>query len=181
MSRENRDRKPLRRKLSEEERALWDGITRSVAPLRRRKPPAAPEPPAKPPARTSAATRDAVSMPNPVPRLEPLERRQKQRLARGIQPIDARIDLHGRSQAEAQATLFRFLRRAQRDGAKFVLVITGKGIRGRAEGNERGVLQRQVPLWLNLPEFRSFVIGFDEAGLSHGGQGALYVRVRRAR
>jgi DNA-nicking Smr family endonuclease len=113
--------------------------------------------------------------------IERLDRRQKQRLARGTQAIDARIDLHGRSQAEAHAALLRFLRRAQGNRAKFVLVITGKGTRGRSDGEARGVLQRQVPLWLSLPEFRPYVIGFEPAGLSHGGEGALYVRVRRAR
>ena len=61
----------------------------------------------------------------------------------------------------------------------FVLVITGKGKMG-AE-SERGVLRRQVPQWLCLPEFRSLVVGFEEAHIGHGGEGALYVRVRRAR
>jgi DNA-nicking Smr family endonuclease len=60
-----------------------------------------------------------------------------------------------------------------------VLIITGKGKIG-AEA-ERGVLRRQVPQWLGLPEFRSLVVGFEEAHIGHGGEGALYVRVRRAR
>jgi DNA-nicking Smr family endonuclease len=74
--------------------------------------------------------------------------------------------------------LLRFLQAAQRDGAKFVLVITGKGARAQ---DERGVLKRQVPLWLKLPEFRAYVVGFEEAHIGHGGEGALYVRLRRAR
>jgi DNA-nicking Smr family endonuclease len=61
-----------------------------------------------------------------------------------------------------------------------VLVITGKGKAGGAE-TERGVLRRQVPQWLSLPEFRSLVVGFEEAHIGHGGEGALYVRVRRSR
>ena len=183
------DRKPLRRKLSEEERTLWGRFTRSVAPLRRRPVPAepakaAPAPPvthAKLKAHIPAAPRAAMLVPKPVPRLEPLDRRQKQRLARGTEVLHARIDLHGRTQAEAHVALLRFLRRAQSDGAKFVLVITGKGLRGRAEGEVRGVLKRQVPLWLKLPEFRPYVLGFEDANIGHGGEGALYVRVRRAR
>ena len=59
-----------------------------------------------------------------------------------------------------------------------MLVITGKGRRGDAEG---GVLRRQVPQWLNLPEFRAYVIGFEDAHVAHGGEGALYVRLRKAR
>ena len=70
--------------------------------------------------------------------------------------------------------------RAHGDGATFVLVITGKGRPSAAEG-ERGVLRRQVPLWLGLPDLRSLVVGFEEAHIGHGGEGALYVRLRRAR
>ena len=75
--------------------------------------------------------------------------------------------------------LVRFLRRAQSDGAKFVLVITGKG--ARSSDPDRGVLRRQVPLWLGLPEFRDTVVGFEEAHTAHGGEGALYVRLRRGK
>src|SRR5262249_61983822 len=60
-----------------------------------------------------------------------------------------------------------------------VLVITGKGARA-AEG-ERGILKRPVPQWLGLPEFRAFVIGYEDAQATHGGEGALYIRIRRPR
>jgi DNA-nicking Smr family endonuclease len=103
----------------------------------------------------------------------------KQRVARGKDEIDGRLDLHGLTQSEAHAALLRFLRTASSRGARLVLVITGKGARA-AEG-ERGVLKRQVPHWLGLPEFRALVIGFENAHIAHGGEGALYVRVRRAR
>ena len=120
----------------------------------------------------------AKPVPKPKePALAPLDRRAKQKLARGTQAIDARLDLHGRTQSEAHAALLRFLHRAQAKGAKTVLVITGKG--GSRE-SERGVLKRQVPMWLALPEFRALVVGFADAAIGHGGEGALYVRVRRA-
>jgi DNA-nicking Smr family endonuclease len=80
-------------------------------------------------------------------------------------------------QVEAHTALVHFLRRAQRHGGRFVLVITGKGTRA----GERGVLRRQVPLWLGLPDLRDVVVGFEEAHAAHGGEGALYVRLRRAR
>jgi DNA-nicking Smr family endonuclease len=196
------DRRPRRRKLSDEERTLWGRVTRSIAPLRRRPLPAEPAETAgrsnpSPAARAEAEAHNATpapkstpksqsksqskSVPKPAPRLEPLDRRQKQRLARGSVPLDARIDLHGRSQSEAHAALLHFLRAAQRDGARFVLVITGKGARARDDSSERGVLKRQVPLWLRLPEFRGYVVGFEDAHIGHGGEGALYVRLRRAR
>ena len=122
-------------------------------------------------------------MPSPQP-LAPLGRRMKQRVARGREAIDARLDLHGLTQAQAHATLSRFLHDASARGARLVLVITGKGklsgMRGDGSG-ERGVLRRQVPQWLGLPEFRSLVIGFEDAHIAHGGEGALYVRIRKAR
>ena len=169
------------RKLRAQERRLWDEITRSVRPLKRRMA-AAPTPAAiqaSPPG-AAAPTREPAQKRAPQPRApmpEPLHRRDRLRLARGRQTIDARLDLHGKTQAQAHAALMRFLRRAQADGATFVLVITGKG----SDENARGVLRRQVPLWLKLPEFAVYVSAFEEAHVSHGGEGALYVRVRRPR
>lgn len=183
------------RGLSQDEHDLWDVVTRSIAPLKVRKSrvqardegEASPETetaaPAKvkrtapaPPPPPAAAKAAAQSPPAPGP----LERRLKSRIARGTQAIDARIDLHGMTQAQAHAALLRFLRRAQDDGALLALVITGKGARGRS-GDAAGVLRRQVPLWLKLSEFSAFVVGFSPAAAAHGGEGALYVRLRRAR
>jgi DNA-nicking Smr family endonuclease len=112
--------------------------------------------------------------------LAPLGRREKSRLSRGRSEIDARLDLHGMTQTRAHRALHGFLQRAHSEGLTFVLVITGKGKVGGGEA-ERGVLRRQVPQWLSLPEFRSLVVGFEEAHIGHGGEGALYVRIRRAR
>jgi DNA-nicking Smr family endonuclease len=78
----------------------------------------------------------------------------------------------------ARDRLAAFLLSAQSRGASLVLVITGKGTSGEGQ---RGALRREVPHWLSLPEFRTLVIGFEEAGTGHGGSGALYVRIRRAR
>ena len=123
----------------------------------------------------------AAPAPRPhVPPLAPIGRRERAKLSRGRQEIDARLDLHGMTQIRAHRRLFAFLQRAHSDGLTFVLVITGKGKVGGLE-SERGVLRRQVPEWLSLPEFRPLVVGFEEAHIGHGGEGALYVRVRRAR
>ncbi len=177
-----------RRDLSDEEHALWRGFARSITPLRPGK--AKPEPVVaageRARNRPPPTLRHAPPPPVKSPPLAPLDRRFRQRVARGHHAIDARIDLHGMTQTRAHAALFRFLRQAQADGARIALVVTGKGAGGagkdmREDLSERGVLRRQVPIWLTLAEFRPFVIGFDEAHLSHGGQGALYVRLRRAR
>jgi len=182
---------PPRRKrsLSDEERALWDSVAKQIKPLRKKPRAAKPE------------AVEAVSIPKPValpkspvsvkilrapkpetpsaPPLAPLGRRERSQLSRGKKQIDARLDLHGMTQTRAHHALSGFLHRAHHDGLTFVLTITGKGRMG-AE-SERGVLRRQVPQWLSLPEFRSLVVGFEEAHIGHGGEGALYVRIRRAR
>jgi DNA-nicking Smr family endonuclease len=111
--------------------------------------------------------------------MAPLGRRARGQLSRGRKEIDARLDLHGMTQTRAHRELFGFLQRARSDGLTFVLVITGKGRAGADP--ERGVLRRQVPQWLSLPEFRSLVVGFEEAHVGHGGEGALYVRIRRSK
>jgi DNA-nicking Smr family endonuclease len=186
---------PPRRKrgLSEEERALWESVAKQVKPLRKRhrvKPPvasmatepnAAPKPAASPKhaARHAAPPRIVVPPKPEPPPLAPIGRRGRSHLSRGRKEIDARLDLHGMTQTRAHRALFGFLQRAHHDGLTFVLVITGKGKIGSE--SERGVLRRQVPQWLGLPEFRSLVVGFEEAHIGHGGEGALYVRVRRAR
>jgi DNA-nicking Smr family endonuclease len=183
---------PPRRKrgLSEEERALWESVAKQVKPLRKRqralKPSTAPmEAERKIATRSAASPRPFTpvrivvpSKPEPPP-LAPIGRRERSHLSRGRKEIDARLDLHGMTQTRAHRALLGFLQRAHHDGLTFVLIITGKGKMG-AE-SERGVLRRQVPQWLGLPEFRSLVVGFEEAHIGHGGEGALYVRIRRAR
>ncbi|WFU16965.1 Smr/MutS family protein [Bradyrhizobium sp. CB3481] len=183
---------PPRRKrgLSEEERALWESVVKQVKPLRKRhrvvKPSmAAPEAtgqatpkPAASPKHVAPARPVVPSKPAPPP-LAPIGRRERSHLSRGRKEIDARLDLHGMTQMRAHRALFGFLQRAHHDGLTFVLVITGKGKMGTE--SERGVLRRQVPQWLGLPEFRALVVGFEEAHIGHGGEGALYVRVRRSR
>jgi DNA-nicking Smr family endonuclease len=175
-----------RRHLSEEERTLWESVARQIRPLRK-KPrigkTVAPVPEA-PAVKHAASLRPIASpsAPKPskpaVPPLAPLGRRERSRLSKGRSEIDARLDLHGMTQTRAHRTLLNFLQRAHHDGLTFVLVITGKGVVG---DTGRGVLRRQVPQWLALPEFRTLVVGFEEAHVGHGGEGALYVRIRRAR
>jgi DNA-nicking Smr family endonuclease len=178
------------RGLSDDERTLWRTVARSVAPLKKRpRPESLDDLPNVKPAKAAPATRAAAGKPRAAspaassspPALAPIDRRTRQKLARGTLDIDARLDLHGLTQAQAHMALLRFLRHAQNDGARVVLVITGKG--GAAENpyGGRGVLRRQVPLWLSQPEFRVFVVSADEARAPHGGAGALYLRLRRSR
>jgi DNA-nicking Smr family endonuclease len=181
---------PLRKRmLSDEERALWESVAKQTKPLRKKprvtKAGQDAETPAAAKAAQPSSSAKAVRAPKPTappspPPLAPLGRRERSQLSRGRKEIDARLDLHGMTQMRAHRVLSDFLRRAHADGLTFVLVITGKGKTTGAE-SERGVLRRQVPQWLALPEFRNMVVGYEEAHVGHGGEGALYVRIRRVR
>ena len=186
---ESKSRSTRLRRLTHDEIELWLTVASTVA---RRPGSVLPPPPAVATApRVAATALLAPSLPAaPVPRppltpLAPLERKLKQKLSRGRMTADAAIDLHGLRQGEAHVALLRFLDRAQRQGSKVVLVVTGKGGRVREDewgfggDGTTGVLRRQVPLWLGLPELRTLVLGWEEAGRPHGGAGALYVRLRR--
>jgi DNA-nicking Smr family endonuclease len=179
--------------LTGEERELWESVAKQAKPLRKTARlwkslegtlSGAPDPAAREAAAAAKAVAVAPANLKPSrsapPPLTLISRRERARLSRGKQDIEARIDLHGMTQARAHRALHNFLLRASGDGLRFVLVITGKG---RAAGLDpsRGILRQQVPEWLGLPEFRSLVVGFEQAHIGHGGEGALYVRVRRRR
>lgn len=183
--------------LSAEERALWEHAARDLQPLRTKA-----ERVTKAQAEADAVPRrlgEAKAPRQPAPRAPPprpaktapppsdLGRRQARRIGSGRIDIEAKIDLHGLRQAEAHAELRRFLAGAHADGRRWVLVITGKGggvregseAAGYARESERGVLRRNVPRWLAEPELRSIVVGYSSAAVRHGGEGALYVQLRR--
>jgi DNA-nicking Smr family endonuclease len=188
----------MSRRLSREDRELWDRLRRQVKPLRR-----APDVPPAPEGvegasgtvaspRAAAATTAPTPSPRPAhwhpeppaePPLTPLEERSRRRLARGLADVDGRIDLHGMRQDRAFSALLGFLRQSQARGFRTVLVITGKGKESLdfPAGEGRGVLRQSVPAWLARPDLRDLVLGFEEAGRRHGGGGALYVRLRRRR
>lgn len=102
-----------------------------------------------------------------------LQHRLQQRLKRGDIPVEARLDLHGQTIAEAGDTLAQFLRAAQENGCRCVLVVHGKGQRSQ---QGKPVLKTQVNHWLRQHDA---VLGFSSAQTRHGGAGALYVLLRR--
>ena len=183
--------KRRKKTLSEEDRRLWASVARTAMPLKGKAVPELPEAPAEPvsppslPAKQKSRLpsvepapigRPAPSRPQAVPlRPQPLERLARRKLAKGKLKIEARIDLHDMTQTRAHDALAGFLRQAQGMGLRHVLVITGRG----SPGGPRGILRRMVPLWFSSPDFRGLVSHFEAAERHHGGDGALYVRVRR--
>ena len=131
------------------------------------------------------ASKQAVPVP-PIPELGSLSRRDMRKIDKGHQIIEARLDLHGMYQNAAHVALLGFLNQSQSRGLRHVLVITGKGRSSSSDElmfgePETGVLRRMVPLWLGEPDLRSIVSGYSEAPRRLGGEGALYVRLRRLR
>jgi DNA-nicking Smr family endonuclease len=190
-----------RKNLSTDDRILWGKVARSTRPMpgrmeemealenavaeaeeEQRKPIVKQ---AAPSLRKGATTRtfddmayQAPPQPKPAPdRHQPLERPVKRKIAKGRLELEARIDLHGMFQDEAHGLLHAFVRRAFDRGLRHVLVITGKG----ASMGSDGALKRVVPMWFGKPEFRHMISSWEAAAQNHGGEGALYVRLARAR
>lgn len=174
---------------SEAERALNGDSRETSADAAVRKGPMPKSASRRPPQPLAKAPVTAKPVPAPPRQEAQFDRRELKRISKGRSGIDARIDLHGMRQAEAHAALRAFLYRAAHKGHRTVLVITGKGSEsGRETGapwdvvshnTGRGVLRRNVPLWLGEAEFRAIVVSFTSAHVRHGGDGAFYVILRR--
>ena len=193
-----------RRTVTADEAELWERATRSLDRVKAKPRVAAVEPSPMPAGSASraSATPAAGRLGPPVPRppsgaapsrdrkpsppLAEFERRKARQISSGKIEVDARIDLHGLRQRDAHARLRAFLLEAHADGLRTVLVITGKGgeeqpdrLGDLAGERQRGVLRRNVPHWLEEPELRAIVLSFTQAGVRHGGAGALYVQLRK--
>jgi DNA-nicking Smr family endonuclease len=206
--------------LSPDDEDLWTHVKRSVHPLRRgpraRVIDGAATPMSDPPPELPAAAPHAMPelsrlaapsagrpgwqplvpqlatpRPKPAPQAPaPFDKRQARKIATGKVDIEGRLDLHGLRENEAIVRLRGFLRQAQAQGKRTVLVITGKGRDSDDDpsapfdfGHDRsprGVLKRNVPRWLAGPDIAPLVVSFTTAHTRHGGEGALYVHLRRA-
>jgi DNA-nicking Smr family endonuclease len=175
----------MKRPLRPEETRLWAAVAATVrlapgqappaiedaaAPTRQRSPPTAVGA-AKPPAPATGKAPPKPHQPYAAP--QTIEPRRKRRIVRGRDEIAGRLDLHGLDQDRARQALHDFLLRAHDDGARAVLVITGKGRMGD------GVLRRRAPEWLAEPALRPIVAGLSQAERHHGGEGALYIALKR--
>jgi DNA-nicking Smr family endonuclease len=201
------DWKPGTRKraLTAEEAELWAFTMRDARALRRRerarladtettdaRATARDHASQPPPSRSANSSPSIVkhppyTPPAPQPKSPPLasyDEKERRRLGKHPDLIDARLDLHGFRQREAHAALRSFLFNCSVRGLRHVLIITGKGTMAERQrdffGEERGVLRRLVPQWLGEPELRGLVVGYTTSHIRHGGDGALYVRLRKA-
>ncbi|MBL0931768.1 MAG: Smr/MutS family protein [Alphaproteobacteria bacterium] len=166
---------------------LFEASMRDVKPLRgKRRARAVPKPAQvvapvveKPILYTAKAPRGLPSSPKPAaapkPQAPGLDGSTERKLTRGLLDIDATIDLHGMTQAQAHTTLDRFVGRHVNQASRVLLVVTGKG-----KGGD-GVLKRQMPEWLMAGPSASRILRIVTAARGHGGGGAFYVLLRRKR
>jgi DNA-nicking Smr family endonuclease len=187
-----------KRDIRDEERALWDEVTRDVRRLRAQKAAKAAKSAAEKkrhkdtaPALSSAVV--AVRAPaKPAARMPSgfgIDGSTATKLKRGKIEPEAKLDLHGMTQAQAHDRLASFLRRAFEHEFRCVLVVTGKGAPAAREPagfalherSKAGVLRTMVPRWLEEAGLRPLIVGVQAAHQRHGGEGALYVYLRRQR
>jgi len=173
--------------LSPEDAALWQAVTENVDPLAKRKPLHQQEIKARRTSEAGAINRiprtfdpslapSSRSMPTLRHDFSPgVDRATLKKVKRGQVPVEGKLDLHGMTQTDAKGALERFLAFSQEKDRRLVLVVTGRGFRGE------GVLRQAVPEWLNAPPNRSRILSFAYASPSDGGDGALYVLLKRKR
>ena len=181
---------------------LWTSVAATIEPLRRKRllimpagplplpaeeqPPAAlgKAPPKRQPPRKPFLPPYQAPLPSAAPPDRQVDPSIRKKVGRGRIEIDGRIDLHGMTQAEARAALHRFIHDRFARGDRTVLVITGKGVSTDndyiAAMTQRGVLRTMLPIWLSEPSLSPLVSGWSIAARGHGGEGAWYVRLRRA-
>lgn len=189
-----------RRKPTPEELKLWQAVadkTERLTPEKGEPPvlaptfvpaPKAPLPPLqrKPRSAKAVVTYDLAEQLSSRLSSTPVHMDQKafKRMRRGKIKPEGRIDLHGMTLDRAHPALTRFILTSAANGKRLVLVITGKG-KDRDNGSliptPRGVLRHQVPHWLTIPPLVQHVMQFTPAHVSHGGEGAYYVYLRRQR
>ncbi|MBK0326023.1 Smr/MutS family protein [Rhodobacteraceae bacterium F11138] len=177
-----------RRRLTPEEIDLWHRVVEKADRLHPGSHPAPPKPeparqPSPPRAFGSPARQPSVSAPAASPALQ-MDRKAFGRLKRGKLAPEARIDLHGMTMERAHPALSRFILSSHAKGRRLVLVITGKGNREAQAWPapaQRGILRRNVPMWLAMPPLAQSVLQVQQAHVSHGGEGAFYVYLRRTR
>jgi len=171
------------RRLSPDDAELWRRVARDIAPLPGRSPTQDRGRPARNAPGTGAvqtgnragapAKRSPPPAPPPLDQFAGVDRATAERLRRGRRAIEARLDLHGMTQPEAHRALQGFVSGSRAAGRRCVLVITGHG---RMSG---GILKSAVPRWLHEPDLRRDVLAIAPARPQHGGDGALYLLLRK--
>jgi DNA-nicking Smr family endonuclease len=173
------------RRLSPDEKALWQKVIASVRPLRESGEASGQEAPV-PAAEAPQLPPRAAAPPPPAPTraAKPgttLDGGWDRRLSRGLVQPDAILDLHGRNLATAYDLLDRRLEQAIAAEARLLLLITGKPPDERKRPSGRGAIRAAVGDWLGASRHAGAIAAVRNAHPRHGGAGALYIVLRRKR
>lgn len=162
---------------------LWEYATRDVKLIKGRKKTSDQPQPAKNITEVGVSSRRRESFPETQPRRgQEVDQRTSERLRRGQMHIEGRLDLHGMTQNQAYDALLHFIPRMHAQGKRCVLVITGKGrqyTQASLLDQTIGVLKQKTPEWLGSAPLNRYVLKIEAARPQHGGEGALYVLLRR--
>lgn len=162
---------------------LWHEISKDIKPLTDKRERAIERtfidieitrPPRKAGDKNSSSIAQGVKLPDLVKDdLKGVDKSVAKKLKSGKFEMEAKLDLHGFTQSLAYEALYGFINNARLAGKRVVLVVTGKGVEGK------GVLYNEVPKWLNAEGIRENILAFCSANRQHGGDGALYVVLRK--
>lgn len=174
----------VRRRLTNEEEALWDALTRSVRPLRPgQRRPVATAPTATLPTQTRLTAQPQKAVPaKPVAAPAPmLDSSWERRIRSGNLSPDMSIDLHGHSLSAAHARLNQALAQAFAHDARILLVVTGKPPKTPeiAGQSRRGAIRAEIGHWLETSPHADRIASVRIAHPRHGGDGAIYLILRR--
>ncbi len=167
----------------ENEKTLWDYVTKDVTPLKskigdNKKT----EQPEKPQVKSKKQIEKSQPYRSEKTRANEIDHQTARRLKRGQIPIEGRLDLHGMTQTQAYDALQRLIPMSYGQKKRCILIITGKGTRRSSDAEYKpGVLKQKVPEWLREPPLQQFILKTQTAHIKDGGEGALYVYLRRQR
>ncbi len=182
------------RKLTTDERRLWDFVTRSVTPLKSRHLSenqdagadcAPPAPSSRRPASAQGAAearpthRATHHKPLHLGHLVDLDASMAKTFRKGRMPSDGRLDLHGLTLAQAHSALVYFVRHKAERGARCLLVITGKGATNPNADIPRGRIKAELMHWLNAAPLRQLILAVTEANKNQSNSGAVYILLKR--
>lgn len=183
------------RGLSAAEQAAWARLAQSVTPIAGKAMPGMPEP-ANPPA--TAPSKPPLSQPKPKPALakrsapdpaptpkrvfhSQLDGSWNRKLKAGQIAPDYTLDLHGHSLDAAYTRIMSGIDQARAMGARVVLVIAGRErpVDPADRASKRGAIRAKLLDWLAASHHAESIAAVRRAHIRHGGEGALYLVLKR--
>ena len=183
------EKQPPQKPLKNTDQKLWDIATSDVTQIAQKSISPKPIRPRKMTKKSQGVSLEAVGFieleifkprtQKPAPTLEKssfqIDAALKKRFERGDLPLDGKIDLHGLTLEQAHRKFLSFIHTKIAAGARFILIVTGKGVGGE------GIIRKSLPLWCDSAEIKQHILQRTEAKPHHGGSGATYILLRKSK